>query len=304
MKTLSREHLFYAFDSCLEPALTVETGEEFCLQTCDCFEDQLQSETDTLDALDWERINPATGPVAIKGVKAGDLLCIDIRKLEVAGRATMAVLPGEGALGAHLTRAETTILENSAGNVILPVSGGAVKISARPMLGVIGVAPAEGAVANGTPGEHGGNMDCTLIGQGARLYLRANTDGALFGCGDAHSVMGDGEVLICGAETPAEATLSVTVIDEPCLPTPLVENDQLIAVIASAGSTDEAYQLACDKMLHFLTKVVGVEENDAGRLMSLVGDLKFCQVVDPQVTVRFEFPQEILTQLGFTGLNS
>jgi amidase len=39
------------------------------------------------------------------------------------------------------------------------------------MIGVIGVAPAEGEVPNGTPGEHGGNMDCKLIGKGAKLYF-------------------------------------------------------------------------------------------------------------------------------------
>jgi amidase len=34
-------------------------------------------------------------------------------------------------------------------------------------------------------------------------------------------------------------------------------------------------------------------------LMSLAGQLKFCQVVDPLKTVRFEFPKSILTAYGF-----
>ena len=72
------------------------------------------------------------------------------------------------------------------------------------MLGVIGVAPAEGEIPNSTPGGHGGNMDCTLITRGASLYLTVGVEGALFGCGDMHAVMGDGEVVICGAETPGE----------------------------------------------------------------------------------------------------
>lgn len=39
--------------------------------------------------------------------------------------------------------------------------------------------------------------------------------------------------------------------------------------------------------------------NDAGMLMSLAGELKFCHVVDPQKTVRFEFPKAVLEQYGF-----
>jgi amidase len=34
-------------------------------------------------------------------------------------------------------------------------------------------------------------------------------------------------------------------------------------------------------------------------LMSLVGELKFCQVVDPEKTVRFEFPKKVLAEFGF-----
>lgn len=39
--------------------------------------------------------------------------------------------------------------------------------------------------------------------------------------------------------------------------------------------------------------------NDAGMLMSLVGSLKFCQVVDPEKTVRFEFPKSVLKEYGY-----
>jgi amidase len=35
-------------------------------------------------------------------------------------------------------------------------------------------------------------------------------------------------------------------------------------------------------------------------LMSIVGELKFCQVVDPQKTVRFEFPKWVLKEYGFS----
>jgi len=35
-------------------------------------------------------------------------------------------------------------------------------------------------------------------------------------------------------------------------------------------------------------------------LMSLVGHLKVCQVVDPQKTARFEFPKWVLKEYGYS----
>ena len=52
-------------------------------------------------------------------------------------------------------------------------------------------------------------------------------------------------------------------------------------------------------MSRFLTEFAGLSINDAGMLMSLAGELKFCQVVDPEKTVRFEFPLAVLDQYGF-----
>jgi hypothetical protein len=111
-----------------------------------------------------------------------------------------------------------------------------------------------------------------------------------------HAVMGDGEIVICGAETPGEVRLTPQVVDVPDLPTPFIENDEIVAVICSAETTDEAFKMAVHRMHDFLTKVAGLTVNDAALLMSLTGDLKFCQVVDPLLTVRFEFPKRVLAR--------
>jgi amidase len=191
---------------------------------------------------------------------------------------------------------ETTILELRGDKVVFKDK---VEWPTKPMLGVIGVAPADGTIPNSTPGEHGGNMDCTLVTTGASLYFTVGVEGALFGCGDMHAVMGDGEIVICGAETPGEVTMSAEVVSIPGLPTPFIENDEIVAVIASAETVDEAYKDAVHRMADFLSSVAGMPFNDAALLMSLTGDLKFCQVVDPLLTVRFEFPKSVLADYGF-----
>ena len=293
---LTRDKAFFGFSPDVEPVLRAKQGEELNLTTHDCFSGQLKTTADTLETLDWSITNPATGPIYIEGTKPGDILRIDLHEVKAHGPSVMVAVPNVGALGHLITEEETVIVDHVGDTVVFKDK---VTVKQKPMLGVIGVAPAEGTIPNSTPGAHGGNMDCTLVTTGSKLYFTVGVEGALFGCGDMHAVMGDGEVVICGAETPGEVRMTPQVVDMPGLPTPFLENDELVAVIASAESTDAAYKMALDMMHAFLTGVAGFPANDAALLMSLVGNLKFCQVVDPLLTVRFEFPKSVLADYGF-----
>ena len=178
-------------------------------------------------------------------------------------------------------------------------SKGKFAFPTRPMIGVIGVAPAADEVPTGTPGPHGGNMDCTLISAGNRVYFTVGVEGAMFGAGDLHAAMGDGEIVVCGAETSGSVRFTAEVVDMKGLPTPFVETKDLVATIYSAPTVDEAVGGVIHRMAQFLTDFAKLPLNDAGMLMSLVGQLKFCQVVDPLRTVRFEFPKSALAEYGF-----
>jgi len=293
---ITRDKAFFGFSPDTEPVARVAQGETLHLTTHDCFSGQLKTTADTLDTLDWSITNPATGPIYIEDTKPGDILRIDLHEVKAHGPSVMVAVPDVGALGHLIKEQETVIVEHRGDTVVYKDT---VVVKQKPMLGVIGVAPEAGTVPNSTPGTHGGNMDCTLITSGAKLYLKVAVEGALFGCGDMHAVMGDGEVVVCGAETPGEVTLTPQVVDIPGLPTPFLENDEIVAVIASGETTDAAYKLALDMMHGFLTGVAGLSINDAAMLMSLVGNLKFCQVVDPLLTVRFEFPKSVLADYGY-----
>ncbi|MCL2526579.1 MAG: acetamidase/formamidase family protein [Coriobacteriia bacterium] len=298
-KILAKDKVIYAFEPTLEPVITVDQCEVLTIETMDCFADQITPENSDMDGFDWTRVNPATGPVYIRGVKPGDIVRIDILQIQIAGRALMATIPGAGALSKHIVDAERTFLDIVNNHAVLKTGRGELSIPVNPMVGVIGVAPANASIPTGTPDAHGGNMDCRLVTEGSSVYFTAGVEGGLFACGDLHAVMGDGEVLICGAEVAGEVTVRAKVVDSPGLPTPLVENGGLFAVLASAETVDAACELANDMMMEFLTGTVGLEVNDAGRLMTLVGNLRICQVVDPLMTVRFEIPRWVLSDLGF-----
>jgi amidase len=294
---VTRDRLFFAFEPKLPPAIRVGQGEDVLLETHDCFEGQIQKPQDLVDKLDWSHVNPATGPVYIEGAKPGDVLRVDLLEVKIGNQASMVTIPGEGALGDVITQMETAILKLEGDQIIFKDK---VRIPRKPMIGVIGVAPESGSVPNGTPGPHGGNLDCKLMREGNSAYFTVGVEGALFGAGDFHAAMGDGEIVVCGAEIPGELRFNAQVVDRlKGLPTPFVETPDLVATIYSAPTIDEAADGAIHRMAQFLTDFVKIPLNDAGMLMSLVGQLKFCQVVDPLKTVRFEFPKWVLAEYGY-----
>lgn len=298
-RVVGPDRLFYAFASDLKPMVTVKQGETVRVCTIDALGGQIRSEADTLGHVDWGHVNPATGPIAVEGALPGGILRVDIRDLQLDDTSVMCAIQGEGALGDLVEHTESLVLPHERGAVRFR---NGLRVPMTPMVGVIGVAPAAGCIPTGTPGPHGGNMDCTLVTKGARLYFRVGVPGALLGAGDLHAAMGDGEVLICGAECAGELLLRAEVVPAlSALPTPFLENAQGVATIFSAETLDEAANGANHAMARFLIDVVGIRVNDAIALMSLVGNLRVCQVVDPLKTARFEFPAWVLAEYGFRG---
>lgn len=290
MKTLNPEQAVYEMSKENKPALEVEQGESFILQTKDCYSNNLKTEEDTFTKDLWDTVNPATGPVFIKGAEKGDILKVTIEKIDIRDFAATCVEKDSGALGDFIEGVETKILPIKNGEVKLTDK---VSIPVNPMIGVIGTAPAKGKIPNGTPGEHGGNMDCKIICAGTNIYFPVNTAGALLSAGDIHAVMGDGEVCICGAEVSGEIQLKAEAVKSEMV-TPCVETSANFNLIASAETLDECEKLVLAKAFEFLTKVYQFKANDAARFMSLACDLQVCQVVDPLKTMRFSIPKKYL----------
>ena len=151
----------------------------------------------------------------------------------------------------------------------------------------------------GTPGSHGGNMDNTAITAGATLYFPVACDGALFGCGDMHACMGDGEIGVSGAEIAGYATVTLTSLPELKISNPILENETHLVCIASAATLDEACDIVVHDMLELLHSRTGAPKDELTMLLSLVADLRICQVVDPEKTVRYEIPKYVLSAYGF-----
>ncbi len=288
-----KDNIIFALGDGKENAISVKQNEIIEFHTRDCFDNQITSEDYVLDELNWDHINPATGPVYIEGAQVGDVLKVEILDIVLDNEGTMCCLPGDGVLGKDVTVSQVKKIPVKDGCCIF----NEFKLPVNPMIGVIGVAPKCGSIGCGTPGNHGGNMDNTKITKGSILYLPIFHEGAYFACGDVHGCMGDGEIMVTGVEIPAKVFVRFSVIKGISIDNPRLEDDQCIYTIASNEDLEIAVYDATKSMCNVLQKNLGYNLNEAGMLLSACGSLEFCQVVDPKRTVRMAVKKSICNKV-------
>ncbi|MDR7871548.1 MAG: acetamidase/formamidase family protein [Tissierellaceae bacterium] len=293
MKVIKGDKVIYKFTNEMDYINKVNCNERFVVETNDCFFQQVKDENITLNELDYDCLNPATGPLFVQGAEPGDLLKVEIINIEVADKGVTMTVPGEGVLGDQATKSRVKILPIEDNHALF----NGIKIPIVPMIGVIGVAPnkEDGEWPTATPWKHGGNMDTTDIKAGSTLYFSVHQKGALLALGDCHAVMGDGEICFTGLEIPAKVTLEVDIIKNKTIKWPLVETEEATMVIASGDSVDDAIYEASSQAVNHIKNGLNFDFEDAYILASLVMDLKISQVVDPKVTIRAAIPKNILS---------
>ena len=296
---IEAKRFVYNFSKKHEPIIHVKAGERVDIEALDALANQVRNEGDTLDSLDWNRVNAATGPVFIEGAETGDVLKVSINKITIDDKGTMLAGEGMGLVGNLLKGSHVKIIHIKDG---MAEFSDKLRLPLNPMIGVIGVAPKGDAVNTGTPGKHGGNMDNLMVAEGAVIYFQVETPGALFALGDIHAAMGDGEICVTGIEIPATVNVTLDVIKNKKIGQPLLENKDVITVVASALTSDEAAVIASEEMLQLLSGKISLPDHEIAMLMSLVGQLQFCQMVDPLKTVRFVMRKEHLGGLSIPEL--
>lgn len=297
MKKITKKDVIYNMSKENPPAAEMESGETIVVETYDCYQGQLLPEGSAFADVDRRFINPATGPIFVNGAMPGDMLKVTVEKLEVGPVGILDIGSNSGALGEFFDKKKPYEINR------IHVTDGILKYNdrlqfpAEPMIGVIGTAPAGDAVRTVTPMDHGGNMDCTKICEGAILYLPVFVEGGLLALGDFHAVMGEGEVGNCGVEIEGEATLKVDVVHDMKFTFPIIENEEQWIVIAYGDTLDEAASKASKQMFRFLTEKFNMRAVDAGMLIDMLGNLIVCQIVNPKKTIRMEIPKWAIAKL-------
>lgn len=292
---VSEDSVFFRFDPDLRPAAFAEPGDVVVFHTMDCFSNQLKSEGQPVTGIDFSRVNPATGPVFIRGAEPGDALVVDILSIEVPDNGFIVTAPRAGALGNKVEVARARSCRVIGDEVELL----GVRLKANKMVGVIGVATFE-RTPTGIPGRHGGNLDTKLITEGARVLLPVEVKGGLLGLGDLHAAMGDGEICVSACEVRGKVEARVDVIRGLRLPWPVVETANSFYVLVSHEELAEAVRVASEVAVQVIEKGLGLDWHDAYMLASIAVDLQISQVVDPRATVRARLPKEIIDWNGLS----
>lgn len=294
MLMISKDYVTASCSPHNKPAARCADGDTVCFETRDCYDDRLHADGSVHEpekALE----NPATGPLYVEGAAEGDVLKVEILKIETNETGLMRASVSGGAFWDLVSERRVRQFELTGGRLRFNEK---LSFPLNTMIGVIGTAPEYDTVMTHTPGDHGGNMDCNRIVEGSTLYLPVNVDGALLSMGDLHGLMGDGEVMICGVETGGKVTVRVSVVKDFPMPTPALSCKGRFMTIQSDRTLDEAARKSSRDMLHFLMRVTGMDVYDTAMLLSIKGDLAVCQIVDPARTVRMEIDESILEAYG------
>jgi acetamidase/formamidase len=290
------------WDNAIPPVLTVDPGTTVELEVVNASGGQLTRTSTTADVagLDFSRVNPVTGPVAVTGARPGDALVVEVLDIACDDWGWTANIPGFGLLAADFPDAHLRLSSIAAG--VVTIFDG-LELASVPMIGTIGMpAAAPGPLPMVPPHRHGGNLDIRDVTAGSTLRLPVGVDGALLSVGDTHAAMGDGEVCGTGVETGAVVTVRVGVEAGRDLPAAVVETDGRAVrtgpTLVATGVADDLWVAARDATRSAVDLVVartGLSAVDAYLLCSLAGDLHGSEIVDlPNVVVSLHLPLALL----------
>lgn len=287
MRTEDKNTVIFSFSAQHKPVAEVKPDEVLVIETADCFNGQLHSEDSEPEGIDWQQVNPVTGPFYVLGAEPGDALEIEILEITPANQGVLLVGPGIGLTGALLERPEHRLVKIS-GSAVVFAQG--INLPCQPMVGVIGVAPLEGEAATNLPGSHGGNLDTKEIRPGSKVLLPVYHPGALLALGDLHALMGDGEISGTGVEIAGEVKIRVRLHKSRELTGPQVSFDKGVALLRSAINLEQAVEAVTKAAVEYIEAELGLDKSEAVMLAGTVCQLRLSQVVNPLVTAKMIVP--------------
>jgi amidase len=250
------------------------------------------------------------GPFAIEGATPNDTLVVKILRLR-PNRDTAVSAVNPAGISAVAGDGRTRMLNDplparrfvwrldltrNVGILDIPASASKrIELPLKPMLGRVAVAPAgEEAWGGLWPGNFGGNMDASDVGEGTTVYLPIFHDGALFYFGDAHALQGDGEIVGSGLETTMDVTFQFELIKGRRIRWPRFEDATHIMVAGSVRPLVDAFRIAQVELIEWLVEEYGFDKLDAYQVVSQGGVTRVANVVDPNYTVVAKFPKSAL----------
>ena len=236
-----------------------------------------------------------TGPVAIAEAEPGDVLEVQILKVDLdVNFACNGFGLGRGFLPMEYPYSRWKIVPLDRDKMVGHFGPG-IDIPLRPFFDSMGVAPAGGKIDSAPPFAHAGNMDNKELVAGSTLYIPVAAKGALFEAGDGHAAQGNGEVDITALETYLSGTFKFIVHKNRRLLWPRAETPDYYISMGFSKDLKEATEMAVKDMIDFLVTEKHLSRDDAYMLASVAVDMNITQLVDGNVGVHAMCPKKIFT---------
>jgi acetamidase/formamidase len=297
------------FDGALNPVITVDPGDTVTISTVSGgralmpkpdsgfnVPEELKAIQDTLQPKQGGS-HILTGPIAVRGAKAGQVLEVRIKSVELNyDWGYNAIRPQAGALPNDFNAIRVIHVPLDRKRMVGTLSWGP-EIPLKPFFGIMGVAPpaAWGMLSSHPPRQHGGNIDNKELIAGTTLYLPIHNDEALFSVGDGHAAHGDGEVNVNAIETGLIGTFELHVRSDMSLEWPMAETETYVMTMAFDPDLDDCVVIALRNMIKLICARTGISREDAYTLCSLVGDLRVTQVVNGYKGIHMMMEKKYIT---------
>ena len=310
------------YNGAARPALTVSSGDTVTIQTLSTCGAPKRLESLGINSSDipqyvrdiYDRFPAAekgpgghilTGPVAVEGADAGDVLEVRIQKIAIdVPWACNSFGAGRGFLPDDFPYSRTKIIPLDRGRM-LGEFGPGVEISLHPFFGSMGIATPTGKSDSAPPWMNAGNMDNKELVAGSVLFIPVNTKGANFEVGDGHAGQGNGEVDITALETQLTGTFQFilhkgSLEDAHRLVWPRAETPTAYIAMGFHEDLKRATEMAVRNMITFLAEQnpdhPHLSREDAYSLISVACDVDITQLVDlPRVGVHVMCPKAVFS---------
>ncbi len=193
-------------------------------------------------------VNGATGPIEVRGSKAGDMLKVEIVNMELDKLGFTALWPGIGMFPDWVRRKEFGIQTR-----VVEVKDGRVHWN---------------------------------ITTGNTVMFRVNKDGTYLFMGDCHAIQGDGECNGMGAiEIAATLTVRVSLEKAPRrLNHPRIETATHICTLGCARPLEDAMRIAFEEMVYWMEDEWKIPAAEGYMLLGQIAEARCTQVVNPKYT--------------------
>ena len=199
----------------LEPIYVAKNGETLLVETINAYGKNFTNLSELMDLIGNKygdtHHHPLTGPIDIESAKPGDVLKIEIQKIniDIMGQA-LSQSAGINPIKISNFGERAPVIAFREEEKIYYMGG--IHIPYRPMLGMIGLAPSNGFIKTGHAGHTGGNLDIPFINQGCTIYLPIESYGGKLFLGDAHGAQGYGELGGIALEASAKVQIKLEIL--------------------------------------------------------------------------------------------